>query len=270
MEQVLTDLSGASLSHAIQANFFEFLATQRLWSGSNFHKERHIVWSLSEIPFQLFNFVLPVDFPEACLKNGIARTLSEYGEHRLPVNWRFAPELQPADLGNSLMEQGFALRGNEPGMAIDLQNLKRDFPLSPEVVVKRVGDLESLKVWSCITARGFSMPDFVIEPLWDWFAAVGLDEESPVQHYLGWVNGEPVATSTVCYGAGVAGIYRVATLPQARGRGIGAVVTLAPLDEARAKGFRVATLYASPMGVNIYRRMGFKEYCRIVSYLREV
>jgi hypothetical protein len=59
----------------------------------------------------------------------------------------------------------------------------------------------------------------MIFDVWD---KMGLD--FPVRNYLGYFNGEPISTSTVFYSAGVAGIYDVATLPEARGRGL-----LAPL-----------------------------------------
>ncbi|HEX4207488.1 MAG TPA: GNAT family N-acetyltransferase, partial [Ktedonobacteraceae bacterium] len=58
----------------------------------------------------------------------------------------------------------------------------------------------------------------------------------------------------------VACIGPVVTLPQARRQGIGAAMTLVVLREARAQEYRISVLTASPMGINIYRRIGFQEY----------
>ena len=44
-------------------------------------------------------------------------------------------------------------------------------------------------------------------------------------------------------------------------------MTLAPLLEARAMGYRIGVLHASEMGLGVYRRLGFQEYCRLGGYV---
>src|SRR6266446_6608893 len=84
--------------------------------------------------------------------------------------------------------------------------------------------------------------------------------------YLGTVDGEPVATVALFFEAGVASINWVVSLPQFRRQGIGAAMTLMAAREARSAGYRVGVLTASPLGITIYRRLGFQEYCPVSTY----
>jgi predicted acetyltransferase len=77
------------------------------------------------------------------------------------------------------------------------------------------------------------------------------------------LDGRPIATSNVFWGAGVAGVQMVSTLPKARGKGIGSAITLAPLLDSKKMGCRVGTLQSSEMGYLIYKKMGFQHLCQM-------
>jgi len=98
------------------------------------------------------------------------------------------------------------------------------------------------------------------------YSRIGLDDQQPWRHYLGLLNGTPVATTSLFVSAGVAGIYFVFTVPSARRKGIGALMTLAALRDARAQGYRIGVLGASSLGYPVYQRLGFHEYCTIGIY----
>jgi GNAT superfamily N-acetyltransferase len=123
-----------------------------------------------------------------------------------------------------------------------------------------------LRTWAQVWGAGFEMPDSASRALFDMEAKLGL-EGLPRRFYLGFLRGEPVATSLLFLGAGVAGIYGVTTLPPARRQGIGTITTLAPLREARAMGYRVGILFSSAMGAGVYRRLGFQEYFKHGHYI---
>jgi ribosomal protein S18 acetylase RimI-like enzyme len=57
------------------------------------------------------------------------------------------------------------------------------------------------------------------------------------------------------------------TIPEAQRQGIGSLMTAVPLREARSMGYRIGVLQSTKMGLNVYRRLGFQEYCTISIYL---
>jgi hypothetical protein len=75
-----------------------------------------------------------------------------------------------------------------------------------------------------------------------------------------------VATSTLFLGVIAMGVHVVLTVEEARWRAIGAAMILAPLLEAREMGYRVGVLRSSYLGYPVYRRLGFREYCKIRVY----
>jgi GNAT superfamily N-acetyltransferase len=120
--------------------------------------------------------------------------------------------------------------------------------------------------WKDTLARGFGEGPAEAEWVGEMYRRLGLGDDGPWRHYLGRLQGEPVATSTLFLGAGVAGVYFVFTVEQVRRRGVGAVLTLAPLTAAREMGYRIGILGSSEMGFPVYRRLGFREHCRIEVY----
>jgi GNAT superfamily N-acetyltransferase len=109
-------------------------------------------------------------------------------------------------------------------------------------------------------------PEEMRQSRFSFRAGLELHGASRYRSFLAYVDGEPVATSELFLGAGVAAVMWVGTIPAARGKGIGAAITLAPLLEARRLGYRIGALTASPRGYHVYQQMGFKEMCRIPVY----
>jgi GNAT superfamily N-acetyltransferase len=93
-------------------------------------------------------------------------------------------------------------------------------------------------------------------------------EVSACRLLLGVLDGEAIGASRLFLDTQAAGVYHVAALPRARGRGVGSAMTFAAVMEARSLGCPLAVLRAAPAGQRLYRRLGFREYCRFHWYLR--
>jgi ribosomal protein S18 acetylase RimI-like enzyme len=100
----------------------------------------------------------------------------------------------------------------------------------------------------------------------DALAHFGVDR-APFRLYLGRLHGRPVATNMLACAAGAASVLGVGTLSEARGQGIGTAITLQPYLDARGMGYHTGVLFATELGVPVYRRLGFREVGTISRYL---
>ncbi len=150
-------------------------------------------------------------------------------------------------------------------MAADLGALPKGEPPSGLATVV-VDDAGKLRQFDRAHAGGFGASEAIGRAYMEMYAALGLGPDRPLRHYVGLLHGEPVASASLLLVAGVAGIFGVAVAPEARRRGIGNAMTLACLRTAHALGYRVGTLQASPLGLGVYRRLGFVEQCTVSWY----
>ncbi len=127
------------------------------------------------------------------------------------------------------------------------------------LAIETIRDEAGLKAWVDVWLGG--APAEIRPGMFEVLRQRGLGDDLPWRFFLGRLDGEPAATSELFIGEGVAGVQHVVTLPEQRRRGIGRAMTLHVLRDAQAMGYRVAVLTASPDGIGIYRRLGFREYC---------
>jgi GNAT superfamily N-acetyltransferase len=269
MSEILEDLSDAALVAAIEDNLsdqFEILA--RYMPEATWRNDGRTQIFLTGIPSPAFNGVLRAQLDAGGLDAQIEDAMAQFKAIGAPMCWWTGPATRPADLGKHLQEHGLRHEYDFPGMATDLLTLREAEPPAG-LTSKRVRDAQSLRMWCDVLTRGFGMPDLVGDVFQDAFVRTGLGDDLPWHWYLGLLEGEPVATSSIVLSAGVAGLYYAATLREARGRGIGTAMSLRPLLEAREMGYRAGILRSSEMGAGVYRRLGFREYCKIGRYVWE-
>jgi ribosomal protein S18 acetylase RimI-like enzyme len=147
-----------------------------------------------------------------------------------------------------------------PGMAAE--RLAPAVRRLPEIEVRRVAG-EPLRTSFCaIGSVCFHVPMtwmqevFDNDSVWSGFAA-----------YVGYVDGEPVSTTAVVVGCGVAGVYNVATLPGLRRCGYGEAVMRHALEQARREhGVERSILQSTPQGYRLYERMGYRKVTSVAVY----
>lgn len=260
MPEILTDLSPSSLAIAIKTNLYAYFQSFRASSQVTTQEGSPGLRWYTAIPHPWFNGVLCDQPPGVGDDQAVQATIAYFHSKSVTsFTWWLAPHLDPAAWSPRLLPHGFVYNDQTPGMAVDLAALP---PLgSPPINVQRVEDQEMLSVWTATFTRGYGIPPAITPVFLQLIASLGID--LPFRYYLGQLDGRPVAASTLFLGAGVAGIYNVATLLDARGRGIGSAMTLVPLLEARDLGYHAGVLQSSEMGYPVYQRLGFQKFCQM-------
>ena len=267
MEAILKDLQPTRLTIAIEQNLYSWIPTMgKVWESRD-NDPPGVKRCISDVPVLLFNSIMDAVLEADEVEPTIQYLMADAESRQVPILWWVGPSTRPAELPDYLKMHGFTVDEDGPGMAVILSDLNENLPVPDNFKVRLVQDNASQWEWCQTMAAGFGVPaerkEFAVK---SWFQLISQLDPNTSMAYTGFLDEKPVATSLLQLGGGVAGIYAVATIPEARRKGIGAQVTLYPLLQARAMGYKAGVLEASEMGYPVYRALGFQEYCRITSY----
>lgn len=260
MSDILTGFKREEWIKAIHDNWTSLLLLIGRTPEFEIIESDQLITISSGLKLRLFNRVMRTRLSSSNADSKIQETIDYYASKKLPFLWQVYPGDTPDDLSQRLENHGFT-RNFDRGMALEIDKLK--VPQLPEgFTYEKVTTPELAEMRARLLPKAYEIP----EPFHDFLTQTDLSIEirDDYVHYLGFLDGEPIACSTVLYSDGVAGIHSVATLPSARRRGIGAYISAVPLFEARDRGYKVSILYASEMGFKVYERLGFVMYCQPV------
>ncbi len=265
MPRILTDPSPKDLVDAVEQNCIDFFMEYGRGKGGEVHTERGVTWFATGIPHALFNGVMAAHLAADEIDARIDELIVAHRERNVPLEWTVGTSTVPADLGRHLEAKGLRHVLTVPGMAVPLDRLREE-PRPDGLTIEPAEDREDLEKALRIALATFEIPTPLAPRLADLEESMPRDHRDAAQILLGRVRGRPVASSELFASAGVAGVYFVGTLPGFRGHGIARAMTAAALREGAHRGYRIGTLQATPMGVPVYRRLGFRAYSEFAIY----
>ncbi|HEY2735340.1 MAG TPA: GNAT family N-acetyltransferase [Polyangiales bacterium] len=167
-------------------------------------------------------------------------------------------------LASACEQAGYVRAGREPGMALTSR-----IPIETLASGVSVREVSSANVHQFVDVMAaaymtLALPEKTTRKLLShparWLAA-------PVEARLLFDHDEPVAGGLLYFSHGIAGVYWVATAPNARGRGHAAALMRGLSNHAFDLGARAVTLQASQLGEPVYRRIGYREITRYPMFL---
>jgi GNAT superfamily N-acetyltransferase len=194
----------------------------------------------------LFNSVTYRD--AAALRAALAELESVYADAGVRA-WTVWVHESDTEAGALLREGGHVLDSSPEGMGCGLDELIAPEGLD-ELDSTESPEIEQLQL---VLAEGYGFP---LELSRRVIANVPSGPTTVVG--LAHLDGRPACTAQVTIAGEDAGVYAVATVPDARGRGLARRLLYALLKRAAASGARTTTLQASQMGRGVYAAMGYR------------
>jgi len=257
------------LFSAMDANLGAFWSCYGLADGCVLQRNPAVTWFYTGLQFALFNGVPVINTDGGGVKQTFESLRERISAHPAPALWWISPISKPGNIDSLLTGYGIEPVGEVPAMAMNLADLDDRLDSIPGFTVERVSGADMQALWGRIAAIGNGCNDEVIRNMEKMESSIDDPGYQEQIRYIGYLDGEPVASTALVLDAGVAGIYAVATVPEARKKGIGKYLTVMPLRDAKERGYRVGILQSSSAGYSIYQKIGFKEVFKYRLYLQQ-
>ena len=246
MASILADFSPASTASAVEANLCSLFDFLKAWPRIELHDDGACCWTLSHLPFPLFNSVVRARLAPDAADAVIDERIRACSDRNVPMLWWTGPSTAPADLGNRLEHAASCSSPRWGWSAISTtsaRNRARPLSISNRCVMR-----QRWQRGAACCATPLARRTRLATCLRIWPAQSGSSHRRRCGIFLDASTANRWRRARVFLGAGVAGIYDVGTLPERRRRGIGAAITRAAIADAAASGYRMAILHSSTLG----------------------
>jgi GNAT superfamily N-acetyltransferase len=250
----------ASLEHANMVGAMTLIAGNV--HGAVVRQTDDIAIASSGLPFILFNQVIVAG--DAATPRALAAGVGVMRKRGSPfvVNLRVGADDAFAAVARELGLVPLSERPWMPGMAMHPVPAEPP-PDAPGFEIRQASDATGIEDHIRTAAVGFEMAEDLIRAI-VVPALLGRDD---VAVYVGYADGEPVATGLGFRTGSTIGVYNISTVESSRGRGFGAAMTRRVIADGLAAGCDVAILQSSEMGFPIYERLGFRTVVEYMGYV---
>jgi len=228
--------------------------------GGSFHDDGELAWTEAPVTQLPYNAVIRTRLAHDA-EDRIAAMVARFRARGAQFLWVVHPSAEPAHLEQLLPRHGLSLVARETGMALDLASwnepaVESDGP----IVYREVNDERTLTDFEDLIARYWDLSDET-RPYVDACIRRAFESGDRGAWLLAYKDEEPVGKAFLSLQGldDTASIWGVYVKSTARGYGVGTRLTELALRRAAELGKSRVVLGSSEMGLNVYRRIGFKE-----------
>lgn len=259
--------------HQVELNLWETWSNFGRGPSCILHDEGDALWFETPIPVIPYNTVLKFQVQQD-VDHRIDVLVNRYAERKVPLLWIVHPSSLPLDLPERLQQRGLQEIEIAPCMARSLENLPEPPPLPAVVTIREAVEDDDLMELYGLTAWRWGVPEEYRSQLVEMIKKFEIGERpSNARFWMARKDGIPIAKIGLYNGSESAGIYGVATKPEARGLGIASILMVTALHAAKEMGYKLVVLDSSPLAEKLYQRLGFinvaplRLYSPVAAYL---
>jgi GNAT superfamily N-acetyltransferase len=243
--------------HQVELNFWETWSGFGRGPGCTLHDDGETIWFETPIPVLPYNTVIKFQVDNQVDKK-IDKIVDSYKKRKVPQLWVVHPSAQPTDLAERLQKRGLQEIEIAPCMARSLENLPESPKIPEGVEIREAIEETDLTELYGLAAWRWGVPEEHRLQLRKMIEKFEIGERtSHTRFWLAWKDGVPISKIGLYNGSGSAGIYGVATKPEARGMGIASILMNTAMQAAKEMGHDLAVLDSSPLAEKLYQRLGF-------------
>jgi len=231
--------------------------------GASRHRHADVGWVDSGVADAVFNGVFAG--PGVGTDDAVAAVVRHFRDRGRPFHWEIGLRGGAAGAGAVLERHGLEFDETEPAMWLGLDSLPPPPQAVPGLTIRPVTDRAMVREW--VEVWGCGAPAGVTDRWYEVYANLPFGPGGPLRMFVAYLDDRPAGTVYTFVAGDVGTVHYVVTLPDLRRRGIGAALTHQALRAAADAGCRTAVLTASPDGIGIYRRFGFRECGSVSTYV---
>ncbi|WP_370089203.1 GNAT family N-acetyltransferase [Ekhidna sp.] len=245
---------------ALISKNFELHATRipELSTPMHVYKSKNLIFVDSKLSCDTFN-LLYINNPELSDKE-LGEALKHYKANNLEYCIWINNKNLSQQVKNTFKTRGIEEQASEVGMGMDLNTYE---PISDNTHpnIKEVKNKEQLATYARVIAENWSPPDQNVLKYYNLTADHYLNPTNQIKLLIYYHEGQPASCVELFpTDEDTIGFYGFATLEKYRGRGIGTTLLTFALNKAKELGYKNAILQGTEDGLNIYKKMGFKDY----------
>jgi len=252
--------------HQVELNLWETWSNFGRGPGCTLHEDVDTIWFETPIPIIPYNTVMKFQVQHD-VDERIDALIQGYTKRNVIPLWIVTPSSVPADIPERLQKRAFQEIEVVPGMARLLDNLPEPPPIPAGVEIREAREEQDLSELYGFAAWRWGVPEEYRSQLGQMIKQFNVGERgSNTRFWMAWKDGAPISKIGLYNGSGSAGIYAVATKPEARGMGLAKILMNVAMQAAVEMGQKLCVLDSSPLAEKLYERLGFIRVTSIPLY----